>query len=184
MAVYGYGKTTDNHCAAENLNRVAFGLRDELLTVISTGDDTIGIANTVTLFNIYNNREIHDRLLEELRTVMPTPDAHVPYTQLEKLPYLNETLFEEPRKFDPERWLQGPEVTAERAKFLVPFSRGSRSCLGINLAYMEMYMAIAYIVRRFELDLVGTSAEDMQWDDMVVPQFHGEFLALTKRRVD
>jgi cytochrome P450 len=46
--------------------------------------------------------------------------------------HYNETLFENPRVFDPERWLQGPEVTAERAKFLVPFSRGSRSCLGIK----------------------------------------------------
>ncbi|KAJ5159288.1 Cytochrome P450 [Penicillium coprophilum] len=210
------------------------GLRDELLTVISAGDDTTGIANTVTLFNIYNDREIHDHLLAELKTVMPTPDSHVSYLQLEALPYLtavikeglrysspaasrtprlvppggvrlpdgrfipagtrvgmaiyhihyNETLFENPRVFDPERWLQGSEVTAERAKFLVPFSRGSRSCLGINLAYMEMYMAIAYIVRRFDLDLVGTTVEDMNWDDMVVPQFHGEFLALTKRRGD
>jgi cytochrome P450 len=52
------------------------------------------------------------------------------------------------------------------------------------MAYMEMYMAIAYIVRRFDLDLVGTTVEDMKWDDMVVPQFHGEFLALTKRRED
>jgi hypothetical protein len=43
---------------------------------------------------------------------------------------------------------------------------------------------IAYIVRRFDLDLVGTTVEDMKWDDMVVPQFHGEFLAFTKRRED
>ncbi|KAG0152686.1 hypothetical protein PDIDSM_42610 [Penicillium digitatum] len=210
------------------------GLRDELLTMISAGDDTTGIANTVTIFNIFNNRDVHDHLLAELKTVMPTPDTHVSYLQLEALPYLtavikeglrysspaasrtprlvppggvrlpdgrfipagtrvgmaiyhihyNETLFENPRVFDPERWLQGSEVTTERAKFLVPFSRGSRSCLGINLAYMEMYMAIAYIVRRFDLDLVGTTVEDMKWDDMVVPQFHGEFLAFTKRRED
>jgi hypothetical protein len=47
---------------------------------------------------------------------------------------------------------------------------------------MEMYMAIAYIIRRFELQLVDTTDDDMVWDDMVVPQFHGEFRALTKRR--
>lgn len=44
-----------------------------------------------------------------------------------------------------------------------------------SLAYMEMYMAIAYLVRRFDLTLFNTTAKDMQWDDMVVPQFHGEF---------
>lgn len=64
------------------------GLRDELLTVISAGDDTTGIANTVTLFNIFNDREVHDRLLAELKTVMPTPNSHVSYLQLEALPYL------------------------------------------------------------------------------------------------
>lgn len=47
---------------------------------------------------------------------------------------------------------------------------------------MEMYMAIAYIIRRFELQLVDTTDDDMVWDDMVVPQFHGEFKVLTKRR--
>ncbi|KAJ5769074.1 Cytochrome P450 [Penicillium odoratum] len=210
------------------------GLRDELLTLISAGDDTTGIANTVTLFYIFNDRQIHARLLAELKTVLPTSNSHTTYIQLEKLPYLtavikeglrysspaasrtprlvppggvrlpdgrfipsgtrvgmaiyhihyNETLFENLRVFDPERWLQEPEILAQRTKFLVPFSRGSRSCLGINLAYMEMYMAIAYIVRCFDLDLVGTTVEDMKWEDMVVPQFHGEFLALTKRRID
>lgn len=49
---------------------------------------------------------------------------------------------------------------------------------------MEMYMAIAYIIRRFELQLVDTTDDDMVWDDMVVPQFHGEFRALTKRRLE
>jgi hypothetical protein len=53
-----------------------------------------------------------------------------------------------------------------------------------SLAYMEMYMAIAYIIRRFDLEIVNTTAKDMVWDDMVVPQFHGEFKVLTKRRTD
>ena len=64
------------------------GLRDEILTLISAGDDTTGIANMVTIFNIVNNREIHDRLLTELKTVMPKPDSHAPYLVLEQLPYL------------------------------------------------------------------------------------------------
>lgn len=36
-------------------------------------------------------------------------------------------------------------------------------------------MAIAYLVRRFDFQLYHTTEKDMQWDDMVVPQFHGEF---------
>lgn len=64
------------------------GLRDEILTTISAGDDTTGIANMVTLYNIIANPKIHARLLEELKTVLPTPDSHAPYPELEKLPYL------------------------------------------------------------------------------------------------
>ena len=45
-------------------------------------------------------------------------------------------------------------------------------------------MAIGYLVRRFELTLADTTEKDMKWDDMVVPQFHGELKVLTKRRVD
>jgi len=49
---------------------------------------------------------------------------------------------------------------------------------------MEMYMAIAYIIRRFELVLAGTTEKDMVWDDMVIPQFHGDLKVTTKRRTE
>ena len=64
------------------------GLRDEILTTVSAGDDTTGIANMVTLFNIVNNPSIHARLLAELKTVLPKPDSRAPYLMLEQLPYL------------------------------------------------------------------------------------------------
>ncbi|KAL8826053.1 MAG: hypothetical protein Q9191_004039 [Dirinaria sp. TL-2023a] len=210
------------------------GLRDEILTTVSAGNDTTGIATLVTIFNILHNPDIHSRLLAELKTILPTPESHAPYPQLEQLPYLsavikeglrhsspaasrtprlvppggvtlpdgrfvpegtrigmaiyhihyNETIFEDPTKFDPERWLGTGEAVERRMKFMVAFSRGSRSCLGINLAYMEMYMAIAYIIRRFDLQLTDTTVQDMKWDDMVVPQFHGECKVLTPRRKD
>ena len=64
------------------------GLRDEILTTVSAGDDTTGIANMVTLFNILNNPIIHARLLAELKTVLPEPNSRAPYPTLERLPYL------------------------------------------------------------------------------------------------
>lgn len=64
------------------------GLRDEILTTVSAGDDTTGIANLVTIFNIINSPEIHSRLLVELKSVMPSSQSHVPYLELERLPYL------------------------------------------------------------------------------------------------
>jgi len=64
------------------------GLRDEILTTISAGDDTTGIANMVTLYNIVSNPAIQSRLLEELKTVLPMVDSRAPYPELERLPYL------------------------------------------------------------------------------------------------
>lgn len=42
----------------------------------------------------------------------------------------NEEHFPNPRRFDPERWLQ-PD-SARLRNYLVPFSRGSRQCLGMK----------------------------------------------------
>ena len=64
------------------------GLRDEILTILSAGNDTTGISNTVTIFNVLNDSKIHSRLLAELKTVLPTPESTAPYSELEKLPYL------------------------------------------------------------------------------------------------
>ena len=52
------------------------------------------------------------------------------------------TLFQEPLEFKPERWLQ-PD-SHELDKFLVPFSKGTRSCIGRPLAMAELYFFVAY----------------------------------------
>lgn len=59
----------------------------------------------------------------------------------------NPDIFPEPRTFDPSRWL-GPEGK-ERQKYLFNFGRGTRMCVGINLAYAEFYITLATVFRRF-----------------------------------
>lgn len=71
----------------------------------------------------------------------------------------NPTIFPNPREFRPERWLNQEGVRLER--YLVPFSRGTRACIGLNLAYAEMYMALATLFRRFDLELFETSRADV-----------------------
>ena len=57
----------------------------------------------------------------------------------------NEAIFPNSHAFIPERWIDKPRL----GKYLVSFSKGSRQCLGINLAYAEMYLCLAAIFRRF-----------------------------------
>ncbi|RAL08873.1 cytochrome P450 [Aspergillus homomorphus CBS 101889] len=71
------------------------------------------------------------------------------------------TLFPEGDTFNPDRWLQG-EKSEHLKRYMVAFSKGSRACVGINLAYNELYLALAYFVRRFDFELYDTTPEDME----------------------
>ncbi|ERF76671.1 hypothetical protein EPUS_02210 [Endocarpon pusillum Z07020] len=65
----------------------------------------------------------------------------------------NEKLFPDPQAFKPERWLG--EEGQELQRYLVPFARGTRACLGINLAWAELYLIVATVFRRFDFDVSG-----------------------------
>ncbi|CAO2651135.1 Nn.00g094320.m01.CDS01 [Neocucurbitaria sp. VM-36] len=56
------------------------------------------------------------------------------------------SVFPEPFKFVPERWLPG-NATPLMLRNLVPFSKGSRNCLGMNLAYAELNIMLAALFR-------------------------------------
>lgn len=58
------------------------------------------------------------------------------------LMHLNPNIFPSPKTFQPERWLENPRLS----KYLVSFSKGSRQCLGMNLAYAELYLCLSYMV--------------------------------------
>ncbi|KAJ4507547.1 hypothetical protein HRR83_004127 [Exophiala dermatitidis] len=61
------------------------------------------------------------------------------------LMHLDSTYFPEPLVFNPGRWLGQPGLD----KYLVPFSRGTRQCIGINLAYAEICVILAMIFRNY-----------------------------------
>lgn len=80
-------------------------------------------------------------------------------------------VFKNPFVFDPDRWL-GPDVSTLEAH-MISFSRGGRSCIGMNLAYAELNTTFAHLVRRFDLLNDGTTEEDMDWTDTFTPRFKG-----------
>ena len=92
----------------------------------------------------------------------------------------NTEIFPEPHDFNAERWL-GPNAK-ELERYLVSFSRGPRSCLGINLAHCELHMSFATLVRRFEM-ILDESIEgklnidghgNLMWRDTFLPWFYGQ----------
>ncbi|KAL9078853.1 MAG: hypothetical protein Q9157_002223 [Trypethelium eluteriae] len=63
-------------------------------------------------------------------------------------------IYPAPNEFRPERWLESSPAELEKMnKFYLPFSRGSRACMGIYLAYAQLHILIATVFRRLELEL-------------------------------
>jgi hypothetical protein len=79
------------------------------------------------------------------------------------------SIFPSPETFNPERWLGEDAKGLEQ--WLMSFSKGPRSCLGLNLAWCELYIAFASTVRCFDMKLDGTTREDLVWRDCFTPYF-------------
>lgn len=84
-------------------------------------------------------------------------------------------------EFRPERWLgggdqaEGTTLDSDHKKdlehWLVPFSRGPRMCFGMNLAWAELYIAFATMIRRFDLAIDATTPEDMEWRECIAAYY-------------
>ena len=88
---------------------------------------------------------------------------HIPAgTELHLLAYQmsrDESVFEEPNAFRPERWLRGKKVSLQNSKFFeakevfssLPFGFGRRMCIGRRIAEFELHLLLARIVQQFEI---------------------------------
>jgi cytochrome P450 len=83
-------------------------------------------------------------------------------------------IFPSPKDFIPERWLEDSSASLE--KWLVPFSRGPRACLGQNLAMCELYLAFAGLFRRFDMQLDATTADNFVWRECFLPHFYSNHM--------
>ncbi|KAF4550001.1 Cytochrome P450-like protein 64 [Elsinoe fawcettii] len=80
-------------------------------------------------------------------------------------------IFTDPFAFRPERWLV--EDTSELDSRMISFSKGPRSCLGINLANAEVINAFAHVFRRFQVTNAGTTEADMDFKDCFTRRWNG-----------
>lgn len=55
--------------------------------------------------------------------------------------------WKDPETFHPERWMENPRPD----RHLISLSKGTRICLGINVACSEPYVFLGGIVRRYDL---------------------------------
>ncbi|MCO6458655.1 MAG: cytochrome P450 [Pirellulaceae bacterium] len=85
-------------------------------------------------------------------------------------------LYERPRQFDPGRWQRSePEAFA-----YVPFSAGSRKCLGAAFALLEIKIVLSMILQRFRLELLPARRIDRVGHIVMAPK-HGMAMRVHQR---
>jgi len=80
--------------------------------------------------------------------------------------------FPDPESFNPSRWL--PEnVTGDMNELFMPFSKGTRICIGINLANMELKLITAALLARYKVRVAPSmqaGAMEMRGNFAVYPK--------------
>lgn len=88
------------------------------------------------------------------------------------------SIFEDPLNFKPERWLN-PSPVMEAA--FMPFGGGSRICIGLHLAYLEIMLSCAKFFLTFPKAHVSsrTTDKDMELENyfLIAPKAHACFIS-------
>jgi unspecific monooxygenase len=113
-----------------------------------------------------------DRNYKIMGTVIPkgTIVSTQPYSM-----HRVESVFPKADYFIPERWLKKESETEQefasriklQNKYMIPFGKGVRMCLGMNIAQIEMKLAIANIYWHFNSKICENWCEIVQYDDSV-----------------
>ncbi|KAL0066650.1 hypothetical protein AAF712_006253 [Marasmius tenuissimus] len=88
--------------------------------------------------------------------------------------HMNPSVFPSPERFIPERWISSNARDLE--KHLFAFSKGPRMCIGINLAWCELYLIMGNVFRKLEMEIHDTTSKDLEFGDYFVPIFRGKHL--------
>lgn len=76
----------------------------------------------------------------------------------------NKDYFPEPFAFRPERWIpseSGEQAVTKAKQAFATFSFGPRNCVGKGLAMIEISLAVAAVIRKYEFRLTETSLKQV-----------------------
>ncbi|CAH0045720.1 unnamed protein product [Clonostachys solani] len=134
------------------------------MSVVAAGVETTRWALTVGCYHILANVAIEQRLRSELEHAIPDSTRMISVPELEKLPYSTAVI--------QEKWhTDCANGTTPLGHRMVAFSKGTRMCIGINMAYAELYIGLATMFRRHLFKLYETDRTDVEFSiDMITPQ--------------
>ncbi|PYH45739.1 cytochrome P450 [Aspergillus saccharolyticus JOP 1030-1] len=125
------------------------GLREELKQS-GVVNETLRLSTGVATFS---PRIAPTEALQYKGHIIPpgTPVAQTHYFIL-----MNPNIFPDPHAFETERWIRAAQAGNCLVRYLINFSKGSRMCVGLNLAFAALYLIIATLACQFEIKLYET----------------------------
>ncbi|KAF5304212.1 hypothetical protein FQR65_LT08019 [Abscondita terminalis] len=93
----------------------------------------------------------------------------------------NSSVYSDPFKFNPDRFLSD-EIAKRHSYSWLPFSGGSRNCVGVRYAFMAMKALIATVVRKYKFSCEHEKVEDIRLKvDLVLKPVNGYRVSLELR---
>lgn len=169
---------------------------DSMKKVIQEIDSVIGNDEIITCEHVGKLDYLHCCFNESLRLWSPTGSGHfrelnentstlIEGVDLKKgtllwvsshAIHMNEQYWSNPTEYNPSRW----ENVIEKEKAFMPFSLGSRTCIGKSMAYIEVKLIISSILRKFKLSLLPNQ-EIIDLVQITVRPSPGVFFTATER---
>ncbi|KJK82396.1 hypothetical protein H634G_02590 [Metarhizium anisopliae BRIP 53293] len=84
-----------------------------------------------------------------------------PVSQAAYFVHTDPQIYPSPFSFEPERWIKAAQEGVNLQQHLVSFTKGSRQCIGIPLAFAQLYLVIVKLVRTLDMELYETTPEDV-----------------------
>ncbi|OLN83762.1 putative sterigmatocystin biosynthesis P450 monooxygenase STCB-like protein 9 [Colletotrichum chlorophyti] len=98
----------------------------------------------------------------------------------------NPDVYQDPLEFDEERWMDPASVTPQQKSSFCPFGAGTRICIGMHLARMQIRMAAALLFRECSSLRLASSTTDavMEMENffIITPVGHRCEVTLTKEQ--
>jgi cytochrome P450 len=75
--------------------------------------------------------------------------------------HMDPNCFPDPTAFNPDRWFD-PVTAKQGDQYFAPFSKGSRACIGRDLAQLEILITAGVILSTFEMEICDTTYDDIK----------------------
>ena len=130
-------------------------IRNEVDTFMFEGHDTTTSAVSWTLYGLAQHPQHQDKIREEVRSILKGREwleypKDVIFLISPLMIHHNANIWCNPEEYDPLRF-QPSNMQSHGAYDYIPFSAGSRNCIGQNFAMNEMKVVIGTIVNRLTL---------------------------------